>query len=351
VLTVSKGLAINGRGGQLLLADDTDVTLVRPAAASSAPAQIFQDCKPVTSGVYIAGAGVYMLTIGPASSPQGSAQANGIGTVAASCNSDYNAYGVQFRLLQVDQTMGLTQAQLADRNHLQNLVAYKCFGVDSWNSIWTDPLGSPVEQFGFVDTLRSNQALTDCEVPLAVMYWTADQGILFVDMWPVRRPVVAPGASDQQPISSGQRRTAEGLAMLLQFQSQIANLPSTLTGTVAATDYFSYLPPLGFLPVRNGKIPNGFDYLQFFINRTYPPPAYLEGARLSALVVQSMLYPPIDLGAEEMLWLYSVRENQQAIDHALTNPPQLYFAFTNGKIPFQGEAQFDLNYWNYATFA
>jgi hypothetical protein len=51
-----------------------------------------------------------------------------------------------------------------------------------------------------------------------------------------------------------------------------------------------------------------------------------------------------------MLWLYQVRENQQAIDAGSGTPPKLYMVFANGHIPFQGEAQYDLNYWNYANF-
>ena len=164
---------------------------VRPATAATASTSVFQDCSPVQSGAYVAGAGVYLLTVAPASAAEGLAEVSGVSTAAASCNTNYNADGVQFRLIQIDQTMELTPAQLADANHLQNLVAYQCLGVSNWNSVWTDPLGSPVEQFGLMDTLRSSQTLTACEVPLAVIYWTADQGIVFLDMWCVRRPVVS----------------------------------------------------------------------------------------------------------------------------------------------------------------
>ena len=76
----------------------------------------------------------------------------------------------------------------------------------------------------------------------------------------------------------------------------------------------------------------------------------MEGARLERLIRTSFLYPPIDLSNKEMLWLYQVRENQQAIDAGSSTPPKLYMVFANGHIPFQGEAQYDLNYWNYANF-
>ncbi len=67
VLSVTRGLAINSNGGTLLLDNDTDISLVRPAGPVSAGSSVFAECLPMQSGVYIAGAGVYMLTVGPAS--------------------------------------------------------------------------------------------------------------------------------------------------------------------------------------------------------------------------------------------------------------------------------------------
>ena len=356
VLTVSKGLAINHRGAPLLLTDDTDIALVRPANATAGPTTIFQDCTPVQSGVYVAGAGVYLLTIGPASAVEGIAQVSGVAGGAAACNSNYNAYGIQFRLIQVDQAMGLTVTQLDDANHLRNLVAYIFFGVKNLSSAWTDPLGSPPSQLGFADTMRANGTLTACEVPLAVLYWTADQGIEFVDMWAVRRPAIIPEpVTDMWLPAGGSRRAAEGMAMFLQFQAQIGDLVEAGAGlsaltSVAASDYFYYLPAAGFLPIGNINPLAGFDYLKFFFNRTYRNPIFVEGARLQTLLRNSFDYPPIDLSGQEMLWVYQVRENQEAINAAAGNAPVLYMLFTNGHMPFQGDAQYDLNYWNYANY-
>jgi hypothetical protein len=33
------------------------------------------------------------------------------------------------------------------------------------------------------------------------------------------------------------------------------------------------------------------------------------------------------------------------------NPPVAYMVFTNGHIPYEGAAHYDLNYWNYANYA
>ena len=354
-LTITKGLALNHRGAQLTLSADTDIALVRPPSTSNGMTTIFQDCKPVQSGVYVAGAGVYLLTIGPASSPQGLAEVSGVSTAAAPCNSNYNVDGVQFRLIQVDQALGLSQAQRTDTNHLRNLVAYKCFGVDAWNSIWTDPLGSFTSQLGLADTLRSNETLTGCEVPLAVLYWTADQGIVFADMWSVRRPVIARASTEDWLPLENSRRLADGLAMFLQFQNQVNDMVDLGIGgaaltTIAAGDYFSYLPAAGFIPIGNLNPAAGFDYLKFFLNRTYNGPVFMEGARLQRLLWASFTYPPIDLSGQELIWVYQVRENQEAIDDAAGVGPALYMLFTNGHLPFQGEAQYDLNYWDYANY-
>jgi hypothetical protein len=63
----------------------------------------------------------------------------------------------------------------------------------------------------------------------------------------------------------------------------------------------------------------------------------------------SFFYPPIDLTNPEMVWLYWVRENlEPGVQPSPTTQP--YLIFTNGHVPFQALAQFDLNYWNYANF-
>ena len=48
-----------------------------------------------------------------------------------------------------------------------------------------------------------------------------------------------------------------------------------------------------------------------------------------------------------MISLYWMRENMVA---ASQSTPQPCLIFTNGDVPDQGKAQFDLNYWDYANF-
>ena len=356
VLTVSKGLAINRRGAALLLSDDTDIALVRPAGVTNGSTTIFQDCTPVQSGVYVAGAGVYLLTIGPASAAEGLAQVSGVSTGAAPCNSNYKADGVQFRLIQIDQTMGLTLAQLSDANHLRNLVAYKCFGVENWNSIATDPLGSPPERFGFLDTLRANEALSSCEEPLAALYWTADLGISFIDLWSVRRPIVPAGAFGHFSPFVSERRVVDGIAMFLQFQDELrdlmANTNSLITGATAeAKQFFRYLPPVGFLPISGIGSSSGVNYQTFLDGNIYRKPEFMEGARLAALVQEALSYPPVDLNDKVMVWLYWIRENMQAINTDSSAAPNAYIVFASGHVPNYGFPHYDVNRWDYSTYA
>lgn len=145
---------------------------------------------------------------------------------------------------------------------------------------------------------------------------------------------------------------AEGMAMFLQFQEQISDMVELGAGpltAVVATDYFNYLPGAGLLPLASAQAISGQTYAQFFSNRVYRDPVYIEGAKYEPLLFRSWLYPPIDLGLQEMIWLYWVRENVESIVNHTTNSAP-YAIFTNGHIPFEGVPQFDLNYWDYANF-
>ena len=322
------------------------------ASAAGSPVKSFQDCTPPQLGTYIAGAGVYLLLVCPASGMQGLAEVSGISTGVASCSSKFRIDGVQFRLMQLDFTL----AELGDVNHLQNLVAYKCFGAADWAQAPTDPFGNPTVSFGLIDQLRSQKQITDCEVPLATLYWTATGGLAWVDMWSVRRPIIPQAATrDWAPFMSP-RRLAEGLAMFLQFQAQAGDIVQSGSilappSTVVATSYFRYLPATGLIPIGNVNAFTGFDYLQFFSGRTYRNPTFIEGAILRNLLLLSLRYAALDLSNNEMLWLYRVRENMQTVAAGGLNASQSYMIFTNGHIPNLGRAQYDLNYWDFANYA
>jgi hypothetical protein len=379
VVHVTAGIALNRNGDVLQLASDADVTLAA-TLPSVAVNGLFAPCAPPQT--QLTNPGIYLLTVMPASGYQGQVpvtQLNSSG-LATSCSSRYTTAGVQFRLSFVtlastgtglQQTLyalaNQIQTQLntgaaastvaAQLSQLQNGLAHACFGTDTLATFAANPFAglpqaSSFETYGLVDAQRSAGLMTGCEVPLALVYWT-QQGIQFVDMWSVRRPVFPAVASETWPLSSGRRRLVEGLAMFLQFQNQISNLltsGTTSLSSVEADDYFYYLPPAGFLPVGNIDPTAGFDYIEFFTGRTYRNPVFIEGVRLNPLLRGSFDYPPIDLSKQELLWVYQVRENQEAIDSMSTPVPAVYMVFSNGQIAFQGDARYDLNYFNYANY-
>src|SRR5690349_3177711 len=184
VITDSRLRAINLRGQALSVSDAVDVSLVRPAGAGAvAGPGVFSDCQPPQPGVYVADAGVYLLVMCPASATDGRAPANGLGTCTVSCNARYSREGVQFRLVQLPTAADLTKPAL-----LRNSVAYECFGtfIDTV-AMLGDPFNALWDRTALLDRMRRNNiGISDCDVPLAVIYWTLD-GIQFIDMWSVRR--------------------------------------------------------------------------------------------------------------------------------------------------------------------
>jgi hypothetical protein len=344
IVSVKAGAAVSRRGDLLYLASDTDVQLVRPAHASASPTRIFESCQPPQQGAYVADAGVYLLTIAPVGVGDGLAPVSGL-SGTQSCNVKYRVDAVQFRLVELP----VEAAVLSDANRLRNRVAYACFGTADTGSFARDPFAS-TEPATPLDKIRG-KTLADCEVPLAVLYWTATGGIRFVDMWSVRRRLAASGAATSFP-ALGERHLAVAEAMVRQFQEHVETLRHSvsLVPAVAAATYFNFLPPVGVLPIAT-PTSTGFVQGGFFKDLTVRGPAYVEGARLTALVREAIPYRPIDTSTPELVWLYLVRENRQAIDRRETNAPLPALAFVSGHVPYAANARFDIARWDYANFA
>jgi hypothetical protein len=352
MVQVAKGMAVNRHGHIVTLPETVDLALIhtRTVPPPGQGARLFQDCDPIT-GVYVAGADVYLLTICPAEGEQGRAQVSGLGTGHLGCNAKYLVEGVRFRLLKLN----LSLTELSDQAPLRNRVAYQCFGMDELKAFEQTPFGPRASGYGLIDRLRRENQLTDCEVPLALVSWR-DEGIQFVDMWSVRRRIIQPSANGDWDYTIGDRRRAEAEAMVLQFQEQIKEVPTPQTRK--AGDIFRYLPPVGVLPLSdvmfNGQYEKLFnkatDGLIFFKDKTYRSPAFIEGARVEALMRDALAYPPIDLSNGEMVWLYLVRENIEAIQTRRANGPTPFMILVNGHMPFVGETRFDLSRWDYSNY-
>lgn len=351
-VVVDQGLAINRQGQTMRLQSPTKVRLKRPINADQNDAAeiAFDDCQPLQSGVYVADAGVYLLTIAPATKSEGRAAISGLDNVVARCNTHHAIEGVQFRLIQ----LGLDQEELSD-TRLRNIIAYKCFGIDSTRppaKFAVDPFAQAPSRQTLLDDLRP-RLLTDCDVPLAIINWTSTEGIKFVDMWSVRRRVFAPSAAGRWEALLGEQRVSEGEAMFLQFQEHLESLsrPDVNLRSIVASAHFNYLPSIGVIPHSDNLAGDGLDYRVFFGGLTYREPVFIEGAKVESLFRRCVAYPPTQLNTREMMWLYWVTQNMKTIDQNPARPPRAYLIFTNGHVPYQGQAQYDLGHWDYANYA
>jgi hypothetical protein len=348
VVTIEAGLAINRIGQTLMLTGKTDLALVRRATPGTGNTQPFGECAPLQSGTYVAGAGVYLLTIAPAQGTEGRAVTHSLESSAA-CNTDTTVTAVQFRLIQLDQQ--ITATEILDQNHLRNLIAYKCFGVDATSKFPADPFATKLDQYGLLDSLRPTW-LTECEVPLAILYWTLVDGLKFVDLWSVRRRLGRRLVDKAWSFLTSERTTREGEAMYLQFQSQLKDLISSgvTLSQVKARDHFRYLPAAGLLPIGGAT---GFNYTTFFNQITIRQPIFIEGAQLRPLFQEAFEYPAIDTGSGLVVWLYIVRENAQVSLAAGANvgTGQSYMVFASGHTPYRGEARYDVHHWNFGNFS
>lgn len=368
VVTVEAGLAVNSLGQALMLGNQTELTLIRPSGgATPGGSTIFVTCQPPQTGNFIVGAGAYLLTIAPAQAPEGRAQTSGL-TGAAACGTDVVVEGVQFRLLQLN----IIPEDLNDAEHLRNRLAYKCFGADDQRpaDFLRNPIGKSLSQYGLIDDLRAS-CLKDEDVPLAIIHWTADGGIRFVDRWGARRRVTRPSATERWPWFIGDRRLSEAEAMFLQFEEQLREIRETETNLnrIAAADRFDYLPPVGLLPLtalrvitlpfgKGGRIIGGggigaspigltvkaqvFNYQKFFEGQAYHQPVYIEWAMVEPLIRQALPYAPISLQRKDQIKLF------QVVDAEGLGP---YMIFTSVHAPFQPELRFELVRWDLTNFA
>src|SRR6266404_6706071 len=87
VLRIGSGLAINRKGQTLRLTADASVALTRSFSAATSTCT-FAACQPIAGGAYVAGAGVYVLTVAPAETTEGKAPTNGLDPTNVRCNTD-----------------------------------------------------------------------------------------------------------------------------------------------------------------------------------------------------------------------------------------------------------------------
>lgn len=257
-LAVKAGLAVNRAGQTLCLGNDQVLALV-PAADEDPPETGggFGACAQLSGGTYVAGDGVFIVTLAPVLRPEGRAPVLALEPGNVRCNTDVMVEAVQLRLLRVGSSMldahGLDTNVVAPQavSRLRSSIAAASFGLPHQRAAHVAPGTAPA--LNLIDDMR-DRGLAKCDVPLALVYLTTSDGIRFVDRWAVRRRIASGIAAPGWAAWLGEPLDATAQAQLAQFQEQLDDIPEgSLTGLQAAA-WFAWLPPAGVLKTRTTAI-------------------------------------------------------------------------------------------------
>jgi hypothetical protein len=348
VVGVTRGLAINRKGQTLSLPNDDQVTLRRRIDLPPPEAGLFGECGVLTSTFSNLDKGAYVLVVAPVSAFREKAPMRNVepNNAIAGCGNKYAVEGVQFELIKIDinsmtsinpttrtEIEGLMNAGGdLSLSRLRNLLANLCFGTEELLDTVIDPFrqasGRPAfATYGAVDFMRSRGEVTDCKVPLALVYW-AGGSVRFLDMWSARRRVFVTGNSSSLSHFFNARRLAEAEARFYQFHEHvrwIIGLQANPTLLVAA-EAFRFLPAAGLVPLRSGRSPAGVLSERFFFNKRFGPPTTISGDKLQSLFHESLFHRSLDLSKQEFVQLYLVAENSAAQTDFVPPPPYVVFA-------------------------
>lgn len=370
VLRVKTGLAVNRAGQTLCLSVDTSVALTRRFDGDSGGVCdcVFANCNPLADGTYVAGAGIYLLTIAPAQLSEGRAPTNGLDPTNVRCNTDVTVDGLQFRLLSINP-LRYTDFDLASLQ-FRNRLAYRCFGQEARELNTIDPWRNDPPKYGLIDELRST-SLSDCDVPLALLYWTAG-GLQFVDTWAARRMLLPPDALSgyafqRAPLVADElssfafqartRRLVEAHAMCAQFQQHLGDLlaAAVAPSALVAAEHFRHLPPFGIVPLQAPPLRGFFSpsFLSGIVHRPAPGSnqdiPFIDVRLLGALQQEALGHAPMDLTKQEFIWVYRPWQNVKASAEGLSVQPML--AFASGRVPDLAAARVDMARFDFSNYA
>jgi len=363
VVSITKGLAINRKGQLLSLPNDDQVALTRTTELPPPEAGLFGECGLPTTTFSNLDKAIYLLVVGPASTfreraPMRSVEAN---NALAGCGSKFAVEGVQFELIKLDfntmttvnettrtQITGmLNLSDAASISKLRNILAHLCFETEEPTPQRRDPfkrLAGNVNS-GAVSELRRLRQISDCEVPLTLLYWSGSS-VQFIDNWAVRRLARRVPELDVLSILR-----SYGYERLLQFQTQLEDLFNRLGGLapVEVQNYFQYLPAVGYFPVTGARSPRGFSPTNFFRQHAIGQTGDLTVERFGALLRESFTCPNVDLQTRSVFQTYRVRDNIRAVA-ASASPSQLYHVFVdrslNGPLASDGVAKAFVDAWD-----
>ena len=347
VLRVSGGLALCRSGNPVALSVPTvDVALVKPAQTFAAEAGLFAECVGPEPSDDLSKLGVYVFVASPASVYEGSVPMRHSLTSdrVAGCGRRYAVEGVKFRTERIDFTklpgvsdatrtlLGTltTKTDDASVSLLRNVIAHLFFDSEEKTGARRDPFTRHATETGFVNygalaELRALGQLSDCDVPLAVVYWSP-QGVRFVDNWAARRLARRQLDLDVESLLRG-----HGYERLLQFQSHLKEVFAALgAGAPAAVlqSHFAFVPPVGFFPVTGTKSPKGFSPTNFIRQFTTGAATSVSADAFGALLRDSFACPDVALGADPVFTVVRLRENTAAVS-ASSPSSQLYHAFVS----------------------
>ncbi|MEL4178316.1 hypothetical protein [Roseateles sp. PN1] len=335
-LRVTAGLGISTAGQTLCLGTEQLLALApTPESGSIATTGGFGRCGTLSGGGYVAGNGLYLLTLAPLSIKAGKAPVLALDPGHAACNSDAIVEAVQLRLLRIENTLlaalGLAANPIgaAAISKWRSAVAHACFGYPALAAAHAQPGVAP-SGGGLLEQLRAS-SLSDCELPLGLVYLSASAGIGFIDAWAVRRRVAGEPASQAWSAWFGPGLDALGEAQLAQFQQQLSEVPTASLAGLKAADWFAWLPPAGFLDASGTRHVDGMNFLDAHKpSRTVP----LAAGDVRALLGQALHRDAVKLGLagdRPRFRLYAVDGGPQFFVREAPNAPHAEEVWLDGQ--------------------
>jgi hypothetical protein len=346
-VTIAAGLAINAAGQVLRLTAPETVRLTRIARPGPTGPLGFGDCDPALSGTYLAGEGLYLLTLAPASVATGRAASNGLGGTAVACNTDAEIAALQFRLLEIrPQLYADLDMAMPD---FRNRIAYRCFGAGVLPD-WGNALLAGGARRDDLLAAMAGYGLSSHDVPLALIGFSGVADFSLVDADAVQRPLARPDAGGYLASLAAPHRVATGHAMMQQFARHLADLtgPSGALGALKARDSFPFLPPVGILPHAEATAAKAF-----FAGMTVRGPLHISAEQVETLVAESLTTPAIRSSDDSVIWLYAVAGNRLTQRLALGDPARSdpYLIFASGHLAYRADARFNLARFDVANVA
>lgn len=353
VVTITAGTAVNLDGDILELTQDHhNLTLSRMEDNSNNELLVFDDCNTLPGRALVPdGSGLYVLLMSPLASyldfaPKSGLQQEG---AAAHCGRRYLADGIQFRLLPLDPLLmpdisNPTLVKLRDDlfdlgnpvredsparlSMLRNLVAHACFASEARIEADIKPFeqGEQTRQ-GFDALIGTSDGLSSCDVPLCLIYWTLD-GITFLDHWSVRRRLLMTDDSGGQLVAPLPLQLSD--AMTLQFQEHMASLAEDSVDNIALSrtnldQLFRFLPASGAVAIAGAGSATGFFLEDFFGPRASGDPTIISHFDALSIEDDALRHKPIDVENTDVIQLYWIRENLDAVNSGASRQRFLFF--------------------------